>query len=101
MGSISQAVNINTVISVSHSQATRMGGAEAPNTSRDSSPDQQSCLSSHLSTGISSRTSSRASTYITSSTRESTPEFRLEYISLYGEEEHRAGKVPIPADSPL
>merc|ERR1712179_48622 len=76
-------------------------GREHTPASRDSSPSQL------INNGDSSRTSSSASTYITSYTRESTPEFRLECISISPlpnspeKSEVIPTKIPISASSPL
>merc|ERR1711970_447199 len=76
-------------------------GRERTPASRDSSPSQL------INNGDSSRTSSSASTYITSYTRESTPEFRLECISISPlpnspeKSEVIPTKIPISACSPL
>eukprot|EP00092_Neocalanus_flemingeri_P001436 GFUD01001534.1.p1 GENE.GFUD01001534.1~~GFUD01001534.1.p1 ORF type:complete len:196 (-),score=72.29 GFUD01001534.1:121-708(-) len=82
-----------------------------PSCSRDMSPDQPSCLS-HLS--VQSRISSRASTAITCSTRESSPEYRLEILSISSSSsvsplppqfpaytDNIPAKTSIPSDSPL
>jgi len=78
--------------------------ADIPETSRDSSPEKLSVG------GLTSRTSSSASSFTVDTTRESSPDYRLEISigdpvkgSLVANNPVKttAEKTPIPADSPL
>merc|ERR1711963_59070 len=87
----------------------KMVKADIPEHSRDSSPDKLSLVSSQ---GMPSRTNSSASSITVDTTRESSPDYRLEisiqdapHQSLFSNNKEKkrntSDKTPIPADSPL